>query len=185
MTTEIQQLSDVTLKEWFASKKLPDDIMIIDIREPSEYAREHIPNSQNIPAAELAKTDFSHDRHKSAIFHCRLGSRTKAAEADILRTGFKQIYCLPGGIEQWKKCGLPVAIDRQAPIDIMRQVQIAVGLLVLLGVLLSYLVSPHFILLSAFVGAGMLFAGITGTCGMAKLLSCMPWNRYSCSTHCK
>lgn len=59
----------------------------------------------------------------------------------------------------------------------MRQVQIAAGLLILCGVVLGYSVSGGFFLLSGFVGAGLLFAGVTGFCGMARLLRVMPWNR--------
>lgn len=59
----------------------------------------------------------------------------------------------------------------------MRQVQIAAGALVLLGVILGYGVAPGFFLISGVVGAGLLFAGISGFCGMARLLMKMPWNR--------
>ena len=82
-----------------------------------------------------------------------------------------------GGLDAWKKAGLPVSFDRSKPIDIMRQVQIAAGSLVLIGVMLGFLVNPGFYALSGFVGAGLLFAGVSGFCGMARLLGVMPWNR--------
>jgi rhodanese-related sulfurtransferase len=82
-----------------------------------------------------------------------------------------------GGIEAWKKAGLPVLRDTGQPIEMQRQVQIAAGVLVLLGVVLGYFASPAFYGISAFVGAGLTFAGISGWCGMAKLLALMPWNR--------
>jgi rhodanese-related sulfurtransferase len=82
-----------------------------------------------------------------------------------------------GGIEAWKKAGLPIAGDHGQPIAIERQVQIAAGSLVLLGVVLGQIASPAFYAVSAFVGAGLTFAGISGSCGMAKLLALMPWNR--------
>lgn len=84
---------------------------------------------------------------------------------------------LAGGIEAWKKAGLPTTVDRKQPIEIGRQVQIAAGSLVLAGVVLGALVSPGFYLLSAFVGAGLAFAGISGNCGMTRLFALMPWNR--------
>jgi rhodanese-related sulfurtransferase len=84
---------------------------------------------------------------------------------------------LTGGIDGWAAAGLPVEVDRAQPIEIMRQVQIAAGVLVLTGVVLGLLVSPGFFGLSAFVGAGLTFAGVTGWCGMARLLGLMPWNR--------
>ena len=82
-----------------------------------------------------------------------------------------------GGLESWRKAGLPIAIDRKAPLELMRQVQIAAGSLILAGVLLGWLVAPAFFALAAFVGAGLTFAGATGFCGMARLLAAMPWNR--------
>jgi rhodanese-related sulfurtransferase len=86
---------------------------------------------------------------------------------------------LDGGLAAWKHAGLPVVADRRAPLPIMRQVQIAAGSLVLLGVILAVLVSPWFMALSAFVGAGLVMAGVTGFCGLANLLAHMPWNRRS------
>jgi rhodanese-related sulfurtransferase len=84
---------------------------------------------------------------------------------------------LEGGLDAWKKAGLPVSLDRSKPIDVMRQVQIVAGSLVLAGVLLGVLIAPGFYALSGFVGAGLLFAGVSGFCGMARLLALMPWNR--------
>ena len=88
-----------------------------------------------------------------------------------------EAYIVEGGIEAWKKAGLPVVRDRSQPIEIQRQVMIAAGSLVLLGVLLGQFVPPAFYAVPALVGAGLIFAGITGWCGMAKLLALMPWNR--------
>jgi rhodanese-related sulfurtransferase len=88
-----------------------------------------------------------------------------------------EAYIVEGGIEAWKKAGLPIAKDRSQPIEIQRQVQIAAGSLVLLGVVLGLAVSPAFYAVSAFVGAGLTFAGFSGWCGMATLLARMPWNR--------
>lgn len=82
-----------------------------------------------------------------------------------------------GGIQGWKQAGLQTVEDKTQPLPLMRQVQIAAGLLILCGVVLGYSVSDGFFLLSGFVGAGLLFAGVTGFCGMARLLKVMPWNR--------
>jgi len=86
-------------------------------------------------------------------------------------------YLLDGGLDAWRKANLPVEEDRSQPLEIMRQVQIAAGSLVLIGVLLGLTVAPGWFGLSGFVGAGLVFAGTTGWCGMAHLLSIMPWNR--------
>jgi hypothetical protein len=84
---------------------------------------------------------------------------------------------LDGGLDSWKKAGLATKADRKAPLEIMRQVQITAGSIVVAGAVLAATVSPAFIWLSAFIGAGLVFAGSTGWCGMAKLLAVMPWNR--------
>lgn len=177
MSQEIKCLNDADLKQWCQNGKLPDDVVVIDIREPSEYRREHIAGSRNIPAAKLGVTDFSADKNKVAIFHCQRGYRTQTAKDAIMACGFKETYCMPQGLQQWKSCNLPLVCDKTAPIEIMRQVQITAGALVLLGLILGYFVSPMFIFLSALVGAGLMYAGISGTCYMALLLNNMPWNR--------
>jgi rhodanese-related sulfurtransferase len=88
-----------------------------------------------------------------------------------------QAYVLEGGVDAWAAAGLPVSEDRKAPLEIMRQVQIAAGSLVLVGVGLGFALHPAFFGISAFVGAGLAFAGATGFCGMARMLAAMPWNR--------
>lgn len=77
----------------------------------------------------------------------------------------------------WKKAKFPITVNRKVPISLMRQVQIIVGSLVVIGVLLGLTLSPWFVLLSAFVGAGLAFAGLTGTCAMASILGRLPFNR--------
>jgi rhodanese-related sulfurtransferase len=103
--------------------------------------------------------------------------RTTANAAQLAGAAQCDAYLLEGGIEAWRKAGLPVAKDRRAPLEIMRQVQITAGMLVLAGVVLGFAVAPGFFGISAFVGAGLTFAGMTGWCGMARLLALMPWNR--------
>ena len=95
----------------------------------------------------------------------------------LLAKGFADVAVLDGGIEAWKRAGLPVQVDRRVPIDLMRQVQIVVGAMVLGGTLLALLVSPWFAIVPAFAGAGLLVAGTTGFCGMARMLRHAPWNR--------
>jgi len=151
--------------------------VLIDIREPSEYAREHILGARLVPLGAIDRHDFDREHGKAVVFHCRSGNRTAANAGKLLAKDFAEAYALEGGIEAWKAAGLPVHLDRSAPIEVMRQVQIAAGSLVVLGVLLGAFVSPWFYGLSGFVGGGLVFAGATGFCGMARLLQAMPWNR--------
>jgi rhodanese-related sulfurtransferase len=111
------------------------------------------------------------------IFHCKSGMRTAGNAVRLAAAADCPVYLLEGGIEAWRKAGLECAVDRSQPLEIMRQVQIGAGTLVLLGVLLGLFVDRGFFGLSAFVGTGLLIAGTTGWCGLARLLGLMPWNR--------
>lgn len=153
------------------------DAVLIDIRETGEYAREHIIGARHVPLSGFDRADFARDGNKAVIFHCASGQRTLANAERLLATGFQDVYVIDGGLGAWKAAGLPVHVNRKAPIDLLRQVQIAAGSLVALGAVLAWLVSPWFILLSGFVGAGLVLAGVTGSCAMARLLGAMPWNR--------
>jgi rhodanese-related sulfurtransferase len=152
--------------------------VLVDVRNADEFARIRIPGARLVPAGDLAPAGFERERAsgKTVIFHCKSGARTAANATKIEALGLADARILEGGLDAWCGCGLPSAADADAPLEIMRQVQIAAGSLVLLGVALSLLVSPWFLALSAFVGAGLAFAGATGFCGMARLLAMMPWN---------
>lgn len=148
---------------------------LVDIRGADEHARERIPGALNLPLDRIG--DLPRDGH-TVVFHCRSGMRTSANAAQLAEAaGGAPAYILGGGIDAWRGAGQTTITDRSRPLEIMRQVQITAGALVLAGVLLGLFVGPTFFGLSAFVGAGLMFAGITGWCGMANLLCVMPWNR--------
>ena len=153
------------------------DAVLIEVREPDEHARERIEGARLAPLSRFDPASLEDERGKIAVFHCNSGNRTAQAADRLLSAGFAEAYQLEGGLQGWKSAGLPGVADRKAPLPIMRQVQIAAGSLVLLGIVLAVLVSPWFMALSAFVGAGLIVAGVTGFCGMANLLLHMPWNR--------
>jgi rhodanese-related sulfurtransferase len=163
-----------TIDPLTAKRLIDNGALLVDIREPDEHARERVPGARNTPLSRLGSlaTDA-----KAIVFHCRSGARTSGNASRLAAAAAGEAYILEGGIDAWKKAGLPVAIDRAQPIEIMRQVQITAGALVLAGILLGIWVAPAFLALSGFVGAGLMFAGISGRCGMAKLLGLMPWNR--------
>ncbi len=150
---------------------------LVDVRDADEYAREHIPGARHHPLARLGAETPTRPGDEVLIFHCRSGARTRANASQLAAAVDCDAYILEGGMEAWKKAGLTTALDRGRPIELMRQVQIAAGSLVLLGVILGYAVSPLLFLLAGFVGAGLLFAGTTGFCGLARVLQQMPWNR--------
>lgn len=170
-----------------AAELIRSGAVLVDIREADEHARERIPGARHHALSRIDREQPARPGDKMLIFHCRSGARTKGNAGKLAAAAAQncETFILEGGIDAWKKAGLPVALDRSQPIDIMRQVQIAAGSLVLIGVLLGALVNPAFYALSGFVGAGLLFAGVSGFCGMARLLGLMPWNRRRASMAAK
>lgn len=161
-------------------QKISQGAVLIDIRALDEYRREHIAGATQITVQQLLSLGLpSHIQSaETVIFHCKGGRRTQEALPVLAKiTAGKTCFIMEEGIDGWKNAGLPTQIDRKQPLELMRQVQIAAGALVLVGVILGWLVSPWLYVLSGFVGLGLLMAGITGFCGMARLLAIMPWNR--------
>lgn len=171
--TSLTPLSPAQLSELMAS----GPVQLIDVREPDEFAREHISSATNQPLSTLPQTLTRHC--DTVVFTCRSGQRTKANAAQLAACACGPAYVLTGGIDGWKSAGLATRIDRSKPIDMMRQVQIIAGLLILTGVGLGTWLHPAFYALSAFVGAGLLVAGTTGFCGMARILAYAPWNKHA------
>jgi rhodanese-related sulfurtransferase len=151
--------------------------VLVDVREADEFARRRVRGALNRPLSAFETAHLKIEPGWDVVFACRSGMRT-AAHCDRLKASVEgDAYVLQGGLDAWITAGLPVEHDRKAPLEIMRQVQIVAGMLVLAGVALGVTVAPVFLILSAFVGAGLTFAGATGFCGMARLLALAPWNR--------
>jgi rhodanese-related sulfurtransferase len=165
-------------------KKLQDqgtNVDLIDVRTPAEFREVHATIARNVPLDQLNAEKLREQRNGSAdaplYVICRSGSRAGKACEQLLKSGFAKVVNVEGGTVAWEQAGLPVVRGKKT-ISLERQVRIAAGFLVLLGVALSYL-HPAFLGISAFVGAGLMFAGITDTCGMAMMLARMPWNKVS------
>lgn len=151
--------------------------VLVDIREPDEFARSHVKSAQSQPLSTWEKAHLTIEPNADVIFTCRSGMRTAGACDRLAARVNGDAFVLNGGLDAWTKAGLPVETNADAPMEIMRQVQIAAGSLVLIGVILGFLVAPAWFALSGFVGAGLTFAGVSGFCGMARLLMLAPWNR--------
>lgn len=163
-----------------AYKQLQNGAILIDIRSQDEFARKHIEQAISIPIDKLAQYDFREYANKTLIFQCLSGIRTQqnfALLQTVCANNVQAMYILDGGLMAWEKAKLPIQQNSKIALDIMRQVQLIAGGLVLFGVILGTWFSPIFYALSAFVGAGLMFAGATGFCGMARLLMIMPWNQ--------
>jgi rhodanese-related sulfurtransferase len=161
-----------------ARRLLEDGATLVDIREADEHAREKAPSARHLPLSKLDEADLDLHQGKPVIFHCRSGARTLAhAPRLAAKAGDCEAYVLDGGLDAWKRAGLPIATDRRQPLELQRQVQIGAGSLTLLGMLFGLLASPWFYAVPVLVGAGLITAGVTGFCGMAHLLMGAPWNK--------
>lgn len=153
-------------------------IDLIDVRTPVEFREVHVDFARNVPLDRLDAEALKSQGNGAAeplYVICRSGSRGKQA-CDKLAAAGLNVVNVEGGTLAWDAAGLPVVRGKKA-ISLERQVRIAAGFLVLVGAVLAMTVHPYFAGLSAFVGAGLMFAGITDTCGMAMLLARMPWNQ--------
>ena len=150
---------------------------LIDIREPDEFARAHIPGAILRPASATITEPVVLEDGVLPILMCASGMRTTMHQERLARQWPVDTLVLKGGLKAWEAAGQPVVRNARAPLELIRQVQIAAGVLILTGLLLAWLVAPAFVALTAFVGLGLTFAGLSGFCGMARLLALMPWNR--------
>jgi rhodanese-related sulfurtransferase len=154
-----------------------DAVVLVDVREPLEYAGERIAEAKPMPLSRFEPQQLPWEQGKTLVLYCQSGNRSQEALQQLQQLGFQDALHLHGGIQSWKQTGLPTVKSKNAPISIMRQVQIIAGTLILTGTLLGAFVSPYFLLLSGFVGAGLTFAGLSGTCMMANLLGKLPYNQ--------
>jgi rhodanese-related sulfurtransferase len=171
--TQPQLVDASTLKEWIER----DTVLLVDVREPAEHAVEHIPGSILLPLSKFDPAQIPTDPDKTLVLYCRTSNRSQQAAQKLLAAGHLEVIHLSGGMGDWKQQGLPTNVNKNAPISLFRQVQIVAGSLVFTGTMLGAFVSPAFLILSGFVGAGLVFAGITDTCAMAMLLAKLPYNQ--------
>lgn len=153
---------------------------VLDVRTPLEFAEVHVPQAHNEPLDSLDPQALSAagriSKDQPIYLLCRSGARATKAAAKLTSAGFEKTIVVEGGTLAWIDAGLPVERSSVKVISLERQVRIAAGSLVVLGFLLARFVHPAFIYLSAFVGAGLVFAGVTDWCGMGLLLAKAPWN---------
>lgn len=154
--------------------------LLVDVREPDEHAAERIDGARPMPLSSFDGASLRGLGAERIVLHCRGGTRSGEALRLARAQGVdgSALYSMSGGIEAWKKAGLPVERSaRRAPMSVMRQTQLVIGAGVLAGAAGAYFVDPRWVFLSAFFGAGLVVAGLSGTCGLAVMLGKMPWNR--------
>lgn len=178
MTTAATQSAAHTISPHEANSMLAaGEAALIDVRTPLEYSEVHATAARLVPLDELDPKQVG-PTDKPILVICRTGSRGAKAAEKFRAAGFQNVRNVEGGTLAWADAGLPV-VRGQKVISLERQVRIAAGALVLIGVILGYTVHWGFYGLSAFVGAGLIVAGITDFCGMGLLIAKMPWNKVS------
>lgn len=151
--------------------------IFVDVREYPEFASGHIDGSRHVPLGTLQKASTSWRPSQPITLVCKSGARAEQARRQLAHQGFTSLTVLEGGVDAWRTAGKPLITIHRNSWSLERQVRTAAGSLVLLTLLLAHMASPWFLLGTAFVGAGLVFAGVTDTCMMASLLSRLPWNR--------
>lgn len=170
----IKNIDTATLKHWMDL----GEAMIVDVREPAEHAAEKIKGASLIPLGRITKSALPFYEGRKLVIHCRSGKRSASACEKLLAEDPDfEVYNLEGGISAWGAAGHPVATSEKFFLPLDRQVQLTIGLMLLIGSVLGYLFSPTWFLFTGFIGAGLSIAGMTGFCGLAMVIAKMPWNQ--------
>jgi rhodanese-related sulfurtransferase len=153
-------------------------IRLLDVRTPGEYAAMHLPGAYNVPIDTLGEHASEIHAHVAdpVVLVCQSGTRARRAEETLRAAGMPNLHVLDGGVSGWVAAGLPVRRGAER-ISLERQVRIVAGAIVGLGALSALLLNPLFALLPLLVGSGLAYAGVTDSCGMAMVLSRLPYNR--------
>ena len=172
----IKNIDCLTLQKWLDA----DEAVLIDVREAFEYNNINIPKSFLLPLNNIAIDKLPNYANKKLVIHCHSGKRSfSACQKLITENPNLEIYNLEGGICAWQNSGCYCNCSTKFFLPLDRQIQVGIGLFVLLGATLAFFVNINFVFLSAFFGAGLIFAGLSGKCYFGILLSKMPWNRSS------
>jgi rhodanese-related sulfurtransferase len=170
----MKTISPIELQNLLAAQP---GLPLLDVRTPVEFAEVHVPQARHIPLDELQPGALQFSKEQPVYLLCRSGQRAAKAAGEFAREGFAQPVIVTGGTLAWIDANLPVNRGQSKVMGLERQVRIVAGSLVFIGVVLGWFVHRGFYGLSAFVGAGLVFAGITDFCGMGLLLAKIPWNR--------
>lgn len=174
--TSIHQTGSSELNKWLKS----GEAVLIDVREPAEYRSEHIKEARNLPLSEVSidEAHLPEHRQKKLVIHCKSGKRSMMACEKLKSENAPfDIWNLEGGIEAWKAANLPVKTSGKATLPLDRQVQLTIGLMILMGLGAAYSGYKFGLALPLIAGIGLTNAGLTGWCGLARLMAKMPWNR--------
>lgn len=184
-----QTETSVTVRELQSRLAAGRPARLLDVRTPGEYAAAHVPGAKLIPLDELDAAAFCRERGGDGTpvyVLCQSGGRARRAIEKLARAGVQGCVLVEGGTQAWIDAGQPVNRGESRVLPLMRQVQVTVGFLSAAGAMLALTVNHYFVLIPLVLGCGLLFAGLTGFCGLALLLAKMPWNHaQSCASCCE
>jgi rhodanese-related sulfurtransferase len=169
-------MKNLTVEQSHQERQANSSIPLIDVRTPAEYGSLHAESALNHPMESLDLSSFPFSKDQEIHIICQSGGRSMKVCQKLESAGFGKVVNVEGGTSAWNGAGLPVVTGKKA-MSLERQVRIAAGSLVVIGAVVGHFVHPGGFALSAFVGAGLVFAGVTDTCGMGMLIARMPWNR--------
>lgn len=169
----IKSVTPQQLNQWLMN----DEAVLIDVREPAEFSSAHIQHATLLPLGQITQNDLP-STEKKVVIYCQKGARGNSACTKVTANdGDHVVYNLEGGIAAWQAEGLAVKKGDNKILPLDRQVQITIGTCVLAGSACAIWLNPMYAAVPAFFGAGLLFAGLSGTCGLAVVLAKMPWNQ--------
>ena len=170
----IKNVDPKTLQKWLAN----NEAILIDVREPFEHNIKNIKQANLIPLSKITKCELPQHTNKKIVIHCQGGKRSQTACEKLLREDPSlEIYNLEGGIIKWEKECEGASSCTSSCLTLDRQVQLAIGILVLASIFLAYFLSEKFLLLTAFIALGLIFAALSGICSLSLLLAKCPWNK--------
>ena len=169
-------MKNLSVTEIFDSTKNSEHVPLIDVRTPAEYGSVHAKGAVNHPMESLNVDRLPFGKEDEIQVICQSGGRSMKVCQKLEAAGYSNVVNVEGGTSAWQGSGLPV-VEGKKMMSLERQVRIAAGSLIVIGAAVGQFVHPGGFGLSAFVGAGLVFAGVTDTCGMGMLIAKMPWNR--------
>jgi rhodanese-related sulfurtransferase len=177
--TNIQVKNSIAPRELCQQLSGGAEIELLDVRTPGEFDTAHVPGARLIPLDDLDAAVFlkQHAPDKPIYVLCQSGGRARKAIEKFRRAGFENCVLVEGGTQAWMDAGLPLNRGKSKILPLMRQVQITVGAISAMGAVLALVVNPWFAVIPLATGCGLLFAGLTGFCGLALVLAKMSWNR--------
>lgn len=171
----------ISVTELMRRRDRGEFVELIDVRTPAEFRTVHAEMARNVPLDQLQPQALVAERtDQSAPLYliCQAGTRGAKAAERFIQAGYENVVNVEGGTRAWAQAGLPV-VRGKTTMSLERQVRIAAGAIVLVSALMGIVVHPYFSAIAAFVGGGLMFAGLTDTCAMGMLIARMPWNQIS------